>query len=62
MEQMTLKIALEYQRKPKTIGEFKANGRELCEKYGLTVQEALSVMRGDNGWLDIVAEKEEAQK
>lgn len=65
MKNLTLKIALEYQRKADpskiSVGQFKAYGRELCDLYGLTVKEALAILRGDAGWLDIVAAKEEAE-
>lgn len=61
MSGLTANIVLEYQRKraeASTIGEFKALGRELRDKYGLTDREAIDLLNGNNE-LGILAMHEE---
>jgi hypothetical protein len=51
MEKLTATIISEYQNrrsKLKTIGEFKALGRELRDRFGLTDREAIDLMNGNN--------------
>jgi hypothetical protein len=50
----------EYQERRKalkTIGEFKALGRELRDKFGLTDREAIDIMNGDNEAILKILEK-----
>ena len=65
-ERMTATIIKEYQKKfnPKkmTIGEFKALGRDIRDRFGLTDKDALSLIRGDSNVLEIMAKHEESLK
>jgi len=47
---MTASVIREYQRRKaecKTIGEYKALGRELRDRYNLTDKEALDILRNE---------------
>lgn len=45
----------------RTIGEFKALGRELRDKFGLTDRQAIDILNGDNAAiLEILERGEEA--
>ena len=50
MEKVTAKVIKEYSvdRNKITIGEFKAKGRELVERFGVTVPEALDILNNRN--------------
>lgn len=50
MEKLTAKVIKEYSvdRNKITIGEFKAKGRELVERFGVTVPEALDILNNRN--------------
>ena len=50
MEKLTAKVIKEYSvdRNKITIGEFKANGRELVERFGVAVPEALDILNNRN--------------
>lgn len=62
---MAIKISdvREYQNRRiglKTIGEFKALGRELRDKFGLTDREAIDVLNGKDDAVLKILEKQEA--
>jgi len=64
-KQMAIKISdvREYQNRRiglKTIGEFKALGRELRDKFGLTDREAIDVLNGKDDAVLKILEKQEA--
>ncbi len=58
---LNAKVILEYQEKIKnpalTIGDFKAIGRELRDKYNLTDREAIDILN-DRNVLEILAKRE----
>lgn len=62
---ITLSDIRDYQNKRnglKTIGEFKALGRELRDKFGLTDMEAINILNGENNKILEILERQENKK